>query len=95
MRVNAVVLLKVRREAINGVAEELLEIDGVSEVYTVAGQHDLVAILRAETDDLFAAIVTEGMLEVEGIVASETLIALKMYSKHDPGSFFSPGVCSA
>ena len=87
--VNAVVLLKVKREAIHHVAEALHEIDGITEVYTVAGQYDLVAILRAHSDDLFAEIVTEGMLEIEGIKASETLIAFKVYSKYDLEKIFA------
>ncbi len=79
--VYAIVLLKVRRERAKAVAESLIAIDGVDEVSTVAGQYDMVAILRAKDDDQFAEIVTEGMLEIEGIRASETLIAIKKYSK--------------
>ena len=65
--VNAVVLLKVRNDRINEVAEGLVELDGVSEVYSVAGQYDLVAILRAAGDDRIAALVTECSLVVEKV----------------------------
>jgi len=77
--VNAIVLLKVERERAREVAELLVAIEGVDEVLTVAGQYDMVAILKAKDDDQFAEIVTEGMLEIEGIKASETLIAIKHY----------------
>ena len=90
--VNAIVLLKVRRDRINEVAQELVDIDGVSEVYSVAGQHDLVAILRAKDDEQFAGIVTEGMLKVEGITASETLIAFRVLSKYDLERMFAVGM---
>jgi DNA-binding Lrp family transcriptional regulator len=89
--VNAIVLLKVRRNQIVDVAEALREIVGVTEVYTVAGQYDLVALIRARDDEAFAAIVTEGMLRVEGIVASETLISFKVYSEYDLDEIFAPG----
>ena len=90
--VNAIVLLKVKRDRINAVAQELVDIQGVSEVYSVAGQFDLVAILRARDDEEFAKIVTEGMLKVEGIKSSETLIAFRAYSRHDLERLFSVGL---
>lgn len=90
--VNAIVLLRVKRDRINAVAQELVDIQGVSEVYSVAGQFDLVAILRARDDDQFANIVTEGMLKVEGIKSSETLIAFRAYSRHDLERMFSVGM---
>jgi DNA-binding Lrp family transcriptional regulator len=92
--VNAVVLLKVRNDRINEVAEGLVELDGVSEVYSVAGQYDLVAILRAAGDDRIAALVTEQMLKIEGVTSSETLIAFRAYSKHDLERMFSIGMDS-
>jgi DNA-binding Lrp family transcriptional regulator len=90
--VNAIVLLRVKRDRINAVAQELVDIQGVSEVYSVAGQFDLVAILRARDDEQFANIVTEGMLKVEGIKSSETLIAFRAYSRHDLERMFSVGM---
>ena len=77
---------------INQVAGELASIDGISEVFSVAGQFDLVAILRVKTNDALADLVTAKMLQVEGILDSETLIAFKAYSKHDLESMFSLGM---
>ena len=90
--INAVVLLNVRNDRINEVAEHLVEIEGVSEVYSVAGQYDLVAILRSPDDEGIAAVVTEHMLKIEGLTSSETLIAFRAYSKHDLGKIFSIGL---
>ena len=89
--VNAVVLFKVRKDRINEVARELVELDGVSEVYSVAGQYDLVAVLRAPNDDRIAGLVTEEMLKIEGVASSETLIAFRAFSKHDLERLFSVG----
>jgi len=90
--VNAIVLLKVRSDRINQVAEELAEHDGISEVYSVAGQYDLVAIIRAGNDDQIATLVTEKLLQAEGLESSETLIAFRTYSKHDLDGMFSVGM---
>ena len=87
--VNAIVLLRVQRDRLAQVAEELVATDGISEVYAVAGQFDLVAILRAEDDEQFAEIVTEGMLRVSGIRSSETLIALRAFSRFDLEEMFA------
>ena len=89
--VSAVVLLKIERNQINRVAEELAEIDGISEVFSVAGQYDLVAILRVANNQTLAELVTAKMLQVEGINDSETLIAFKVYSRHDLESMFEIG----
>ena len=89
--VSAVVLLVTERDRINDVAEALTDIKGISEVFSVAGQYDLVAILRVPDNEALADLVTDKMLKVEGIVDSETLISFKAYSKHDLESMFEVG----
>ena len=86
------VLLKVERSLINEVAEELCQIEGVSEVYSVAGQYDLVGIIRVSNNDELAKVVTSRMLKIEGITSSETLIAFRVYSRYDLERMFSIGV---
>jgi len=90
--VNAIVLLNVQSDRINQVAEELAGFDGISEVYSVAGQYDLVALIRARNDEQVASLVTEELLRVEGLLSSETLIAFRTYSKHDLDGMFSVGL---
>jgi len=90
--VNAIVLLNVQSDRINQVAEELAALDGISEVYSVAGQYDLVALIRARNDERIASLVTEELLRVEGLLSSETLIAFRTYSKHDLDEMFSVGL---
>jgi DNA-binding Lrp family transcriptional regulator len=89
---NAIVLLKVKSAMINQVAEELAALDGVSEVYSVAGQYDLVAIVRAKDDEQIASLVTDRLLQAEGLQSSETLIAFRTYSRHDLDGMFSVGL---
>lgn len=90
--VSAVVLLNVESHRINEVAQEMLEFEGVSEVYSVAGQYDLVAIVRAREADALAEVVTGRMLKVPGITHSETLTAFRAFSKHDLERMFSIGL---
>ncbi len=90
--VNAIVLLNVESASINHVAEQLVELDGVSEVYSVAGQYDLVVMIRARDDEQIATLVTEQLLQVEGLLSSETLIAFRTFSRHDLDGMFSVGL---
>jgi DNA-binding Lrp family transcriptional regulator len=90
--VNAIVLLNVESARINHVAEQLVELDGVSEVYSVAGQYDLVVMIRARDDEQIATLVTEQLLQVEGLLSSETLIAFRTFSRHDLDGMFSVGL---
>jgi len=85
------VFLTVERDKINIVAQTLAEMDGISEVYSVGGRIDLIAIIRAKDNEQLADIVTKHLLKVEGIKKSETMIAFKVYSRHDLESMFSVG----
>ncbi len=89
--VSAIVLMNVERDRIKEVAETLAEVEGVSEVYSVAGRHDLVAIIRVRTNEELADLVTGQMLKVEGISDTETLISFRVYSRHDLEAAFSLG----
>jgi DNA-binding Lrp family transcriptional regulator len=90
--VHAIVLLNVQREAINSVAERLAALDGVSEVYSVAGEYDIVVIARTKDNEGLAELVTRRMLAEPGIVRSETLIAFRAHSRHDLDHIFSIGL---
>ena len=65
--------------------------DGISEVFSVGGRFDLVAIIRVNTNDQMADLVTNEMLQVDGITNSETLIAFRVFSRHDLERMFSIG----
>ncbi len=89
--VSAIVLMHIERDLINMVAEKLSEIDGVSEVYSVAGEYDLVSIIRVPDNDRLAEVVTEKMRAIEGITDTETLISFRVFSNHDLDGMFSVG----
>ncbi len=90
--VTAIVLITARRDKINETAETLVELDGVSEVYSVAGPYDLAAIIRVRENQQLADLVTGEMLKLDGIEDTTTLIAFKAYSRHDLERMFSIGL---
>ena len=89
--VTALVLLNVARDRVNEVAEEITEMEGVTEVYSVAGRYDLAVVIRVKDNERLADVVTKGIRKVDGIEQSETLIAFRVYSRHDLESMFSIG----
>jgi DNA-binding Lrp family transcriptional regulator len=90
--INALVLLNVSRDKVNKTAETLADMEGISEVYSVAGRYDLAVIIRARDNDQLAELVTDHMLKVDGILKSETLVAFRVHSKHDLEGMFSIGM---
>lgn len=89
--VTAIVLMNVARNSINDVAEQVAGLDGVSEVYSVGGRYDLVAVIRVPTNEEMAHLVTDRLLQIEAILDTETLIAFRAYSRHDLESMFAVG----
>ena len=87
----AIVLLNVERHKINAMAEQLADMQGISEVYSVSGNYDLIAIVRVATNDALADLVTRTLLPLEGILKSETLLAFQAFSRHDLEAMFSIG----
>jgi DNA-binding Lrp family transcriptional regulator len=90
--VTAIVLMDVQRDQINSTAEALAGMDGVAEVYSVAGRYDLAAIIRVRTNEELADLVTNRMLKMDAITNTETLIAFRAYSRHDLEKMFSIGL---
>ncbi len=90
--VTAMILINTERRQVAAVAEALVEIDGISEVYSVSGNYDLVAIIRVAANEDLAELVTGKMVAVEGIVKTETMLAFKVFSRHDLESMFAIGM---
>ena len=89
--VTAIVLVNVRRDAINETAQALLGLTGIAEVYSVAGEWDLVVVIRAKTNEELAGLVTNQLLRVDSIVRTQTLVAFRAYSNYDLDRMFSIG----
>ncbi len=89
--ITAIILASVERDKINETAERLAAIQGVSEVYSVSGEFDLVAMIRVPDTDAMAEIVTRQMLKLEGIQRTHTMVAFRAYSRHDLDRIFTIG----
>jgi len=89
--VTAILLINAERGRVIEVAQRLAEVDGIAEVYSVAGRFDLVAILRVRQAEDMAQLVTSEIVKVPGIRETETLTAFQAYSRHDLEAAFSLG----
>jgi len=90
--VAALVMIKAETDKVSALAEALTETEGVSEVFSVAGQWDLVAIVRTRDNDSLATVVTDRIRKLSGIAGSETMIAFRSYSRRELEAGFSLGV---
>ena len=90
--ITAIVFVKADVARIPEVAEAIAAIDGISEVYSVTGQIDLIALVRVKDHDDVAAVVADKLNKVPGVTETETHIAFRTYSKHDLESAFSLGL---
>ena len=91
MAVHAVVLVQCEIDAIPEAAQAIADLDGVSEVYSVSGEFDLVAIVRVSAHDELARVIPGGIARVDGVARTETLIAFQVFSRHDLDRLFSIG----
>ena len=90
--ITAFVMMNAERDRIAAIPEELLKITGVAEVYSIAGDFDLVAIVRVKEAEDLARVVTERFAKVKGITRTMTLIAFKSYSNYDLENMFQIGL---
>lgn len=89
--VHAVVLITCEIDRITEAAMEIAEVPGVSEVYSVAGEWDLVAVVRVKEHEDLNTVIPGGIAKVEGVATTETLISFHVYSRHDLDRMFALG----
>jgi DNA-binding Lrp family transcriptional regulator len=90
--ITAIVFVKADVAQIPEVAEAIAALDGVSEVYSVTGQVDLIALVRVRNHDDVAGVVADRLNKIPGVTSTETHIAFRTYSRHDLESAFAVGV---
>ncbi|WP_341729002.1 Lrp/AsnC ligand binding domain-containing protein [Brooklawnia sp.] len=90
--ITAIVFVHVDNDRIPEVAEQIAAIDGVSEVYSVTGRIDLIAIVRVHSFDDVAPVVSDALAKVPGVRQTETHLAFRAYSQHDLDATFAIGV---
>lgn len=90
--ITAIVLINAEVNRIPEVAQEIAELSGVSEVYSVAGDADLVAMVRVTEHEQLNDVIADRMSKVKGILDTSTHIAFRTYSRHDLDAAFSLGL---
>jgi DNA-binding Lrp family transcriptional regulator len=89
--ITAIVFVKADVSSIPEVAEQIAAIDAVSEVYSVTGEIDLIALVRVREHDDIAAVIPDRLNKVPGVLSTETHIAFRAYSTHDLEAAFALG----
>jgi DNA-binding Lrp family transcriptional regulator len=90
--ITAIVFVKADVARIPEVAEAIAELDGVSEVYSVTGEIDLIVLVRVKAHEDVADVVADRLNKVPGVQSTETHIAFRAYSRHDLEAAFSLGL---
>lgn len=90
--VTAIVLIKAETSRIPDLADQITNMEGVSEVFSVAGRYDLVALVRVTRNEELADVISDKMRHLTGIVETETMIAFRAYSKHELEAGFELGL---
>ena len=89
--ITAIVQVRCSRDLIPQTAEAIAELPGISEVYSVSGDYDLMAVLKVKQYDDIASVVTEQLVKIPGIVRTNTISAFRVYSRRDREAGFSLG----
>lgn len=89
--ITAIVLIQCATDSIPEVARALAEQDGVSEVYSTAGNVDLIAVVRVREFEQIADVIADRISKTPGVVDTDTHIAFRAYSRHDLDEAFAIG----
>lgn len=88
----AIVLVDTEAARIPEVAAQIADIPGVSEVYSVTGEVDLIAIVRVREHEDLAPVIADRMSKVPGVLRTQTYMAFRTYSRHDLEQAFDLGL---
>ena len=90
--ITSIVLINTSTDRIPEIAEQIAAIESVSEVYSVTGAHDLIALVRVARHDDLADVIPGRISKVPGVAATDTHVAFRTYSQHDLEAAFSIGL---
>ncbi|WP_344867996.1 Lrp/AsnC ligand binding domain-containing protein [Amycolatopsis ultiminotia] len=90
--ITAIVLVNVEAEEIPEAAQAIADLEGVGEVYSCAGDVDLIATVRVQAHEDLADLIPGRIGKVRGVLDTVTHIAFRSYSRADTDSAFEIGV---
>jgi DNA-binding Lrp family transcriptional regulator len=88
---DAIVLITTESDMVSEAAKCIVELDGVQDVYSVAGDVDLVAVVSTDHFEDLTSVIPEGIAKVDGVVGTQTLMAFRTYSREDEQAAFDLG----
>ena len=89
--INAIVLIHADNARIPETAQAVADTEGVTEVYSCAGDVDLIAMVRVRDHEQIAEVVTGRIDKTPGVLRTTTHIAFKSYSRAEVEAGFSLG----
>lgn len=89
--ITAFVMIEAEAGSIPEAAQAIADIDGVTEVYSCAGDVDLIAVLRVAQHDDLATLIPGKISKIDGVVSTDTHIAFRSYSRQDTDVAFAIG----
>nr|WP_256939418.1 Lrp/AsnC ligand binding domain-containing protein [Arthrobacter sp. BF1] len=84
-------MIKTDATRIPEAAQEISELSGISEVYSVTGEWDLIAIARVKKHEDLAEVIADKLSKVKSVVSTTTQISFRAYSQHDLDAAFALG----
>jgi len=89
--ITAFVMVQANPDSIPEVAERMVALDGVREVYSVTGDTDLIAVVRVKDHDDLADVIADRLSKIEGVRSTRTYLGFRAYSKEDLDAAFDIG----
>ncbi|SER47943.1 AsnC family protein [Propionibacterium cyclohexanicum] len=87
--ITAIVFVQVDNDRIPEVAEQIAGLDHISEVYSVTGDIDLIAMVRVGDYEEISQVITDKLTRIPGVLSTDTHLAFRAYSEHDLEATFS------
>ena len=81
--ITAIVRINCEMGKVPEVAEQLVNLSGVAEVYSVAGDFDILAIVRVREYEAIGNLVAEKIAGMPHVTKTLTHMAFRCYSRHD------------
>lgn len=90
--ITAIVLIQVDTDVIPETAQAIADLDGVSEVWSVTGEWELVAVVRVQGHEDIARVVTGSIAKTPAVVATNTMIAFQEFARRDLDRMWGVGM---
>ncbi|MDQ3855254.1 MAG: Lrp/AsnC ligand binding domain-containing protein [Chloroflexota bacterium] len=90
--ITALVEIDVERGRAAETAQLIADLEGVDAVWSVTGDHDLVALLKLHQYDQLSEVVADRIAAMPSVLRTKTMLAFKVYSKRELEEAWNIGV---